>query len=92
MLVVAPTALPPGAAARIRKLPGVIAAQSIDAANIKVNGKYVSMLGVDPSAFRGFAARPTASVRQTLAQRGRAAGSPSPTPWAAWTSCRWAAR
>ncbi len=60
MLVVAPTSLPPGAAALIRKLPGVIAAQPIDAAKIKVNGKYVSMLGVDPSAFRGFAARPTA--------------------------------
>jgi peptidoglycan DL-endopeptidase CwlO len=60
VLVVAPTSLPHGAAALIRKLPGVVAAQPIDAARIKVNGKYVSMLGVDPSAFRGFAARPTA--------------------------------
>jgi cell wall-associated NlpC family hydrolase len=60
VLVVAPTSLPRGAVALIRKLPGVVAAQSIDAAKIKVNGKYVSMLGVDPSAFRGFAARPTA--------------------------------
>lgn len=60
VLVVAPTSLPRGAVALIRKLPGVVAAQPIDAAKIKVNGKYVSMLGVDPSAFRGFAARPTA--------------------------------
>jgi cell wall-associated NlpC family hydrolase len=60
VLVVAPTALPRGAAALVRKLPGVVAAQSIDAATIKVNGKYVAMLGVNPSAFRGFAARPTA--------------------------------
>ena len=60
VLVVAPTSLPRGAAALIRKLPGVVAAQSIDAATIKVNGKFVAMLGVDPSAFRGFAARPTA--------------------------------
>lgn len=60
VLVVAPTSLPRGAAAQIRKLPGVVAAQSIDAATIKVNGKFVAMLGVDPSAFRGFAAKPTA--------------------------------
>ena len=60
VLVVAPTGLPPGAAALVRKLPGVVAAQSVDAARIQVNGKYVAMLGVDPSTFRGFAARPTA--------------------------------
>src|SRR6266704_1877313 len=51
---------PRRAAAQIRKLPGVVAAQSIDAATIKVNGKFVAMLGVNPSAFRGFAAKPTA--------------------------------
>jgi peptidoglycan DL-endopeptidase CwlO len=60
VLVVAPTSLPRGTAAQIRKLPGVVAAQPIDAATIKVNGKFVAMLGVDPSAFRGFAAKPTA--------------------------------
>ena len=61
VLVVAPTSLPPGVAGQVRKLPGVTAAQSVDAARIQVNGKYVAMLGVDPSAFRGFAARPTAA-------------------------------
>ena len=60
VLVVAPTSLPRGTAAQIRRLPGVIAAQSVDAATIKVNGKFVAMLGVNPSAFRGFAAKPTA--------------------------------
>jgi len=61
VLVVAPGSLPRGDAALVRRLPGVVAAQSIDAARIQVNGKYVAMLGVDPSAFRGFAARPTAA-------------------------------
>jgi peptidoglycan DL-endopeptidase CwlO len=60
LLVVAPAALPPAATARIRRLPGVLAAQPVDAARIEVNGSFVTMLGVDPSAFRGFAARPTA--------------------------------
>jgi peptidoglycan DL-endopeptidase CwlO len=61
VLVIAPSSLPPGAAALVRQLPGAVAAQSVDAARIQVNGKYVAMLGVDPSAFRGFAARPTAA-------------------------------
>jgi peptidoglycan DL-endopeptidase CwlO len=61
VLVVAPTSLPPGAAGLVRKLPGVVAAQSVDAARIQVNSKYVAMLGVDPPAFRSFAARPTAA-------------------------------
>ena len=61
VFVVAPTSLPRRAVALVRKLPGVVAAASVDAARIQVNGKYVAMLGVDPSAFRGFAARPTAA-------------------------------
>ena len=60
LLVVGPAALPAKVAARIRRLPGVVAAQPVDAARIEVNGSFVTMLGVDPSAFRGFAARPTA--------------------------------
>src|SRR5450432_327170 len=60
VLVVAPSSLPLGAAGLVRQLPGVVAAQTVDAARIQVNGKFVAMLGVDPSAFRGFAARPTA--------------------------------
>jgi peptidoglycan DL-endopeptidase CwlO len=60
LLIVAPSALPRGTAAKIRRVPGVIAAQRLDAARIRLNGKFVAMLGVNPSAFRGFAARPTA--------------------------------
>ncbi|MEP7025015.1 MAG: C40 family peptidase, partial [Actinomycetota bacterium] len=64
VLVIAPKALPAGTLAALRKLPGVVAAQSIDAARIKVNGKFASVLGVDPSAFRPYAAKPTASSLQ----------------------------
>jgi peptidoglycan DL-endopeptidase CwlO len=60
LLVVAPTSLPPAVAAQIRRLPGVTAAEPLDAATIKVNGKFVQMLGVNPGAFRAFAAGPTA--------------------------------
>jgi cell wall-associated NlpC family hydrolase len=60
LLVVAPGRLPGGLAARIRQLHGVVAAQSLDAARIQVNGTYIAMLGVDPSSFRAFAAPPTA--------------------------------
>jgi peptidoglycan DL-endopeptidase CwlO len=60
LLVVAPSALPRKTAAQIRRLPGVVGAQPLDAARIQVNGRFVAMLGVNPSAFRAFAARPTA--------------------------------
>jgi peptidoglycan DL-endopeptidase CwlO len=60
VLVVARNSLPSGTAAALAALPGVTAVQTLDAARIRVNGKYVAVLGVDPSAFRGFAAKPTA--------------------------------
>jgi cell wall-associated NlpC family hydrolase len=61
LLVIAPQTLPAGVVAKIRKLAGVTAAELLDAARIEVNGSYVATLGVDPSAFRAFAARPTAT-------------------------------
>lgn len=61
MIVVAQRSLPAGVLTSIQRLPGVSAASSLDAARIQVNGTVVAMLGVDPSSFRGFAARPTAS-------------------------------
>jgi cell wall-associated NlpC family hydrolase len=73
LLVVAPTSLPPAVAARIRRLPGVTAVEPLDAATIKVNGKFVQMLGVNPGAFRGFAAGPTA--RSTSLWRSVAGGA-----------------
>jgi peptidoglycan DL-endopeptidase CwlO len=60
LLVVAPTTLRSGIAAAVRRMPGVVAAQQVDAARIMVNGKLTAMLGVDPSAFRAFAPGPTA--------------------------------
>jgi len=58
--VVAPATLSAGVAAAIRRLPGVAAAQPLDAARIEMDGKLTATLGVDPSAFRAFAAKPTA--------------------------------
>jgi cell wall-associated NlpC family hydrolase len=64
LMVVASTSLPAGTLAKIRKLPGVTSAQSIEAAKIKVNGKFAAMLGVSPSTFRGYAAKKTAQSDQ----------------------------
>jgi peptidoglycan DL-endopeptidase CwlO len=60
LLVVSATPLPAGAAAKIGKLPGVRAAEQVEAARVRVNGSLAAVLGVDPSAFRRFAAKPTA--------------------------------
>ena len=60
LLVVAPTTLPARLAPAVRRMRGVIAVEPIDAARIQVNGKFTAMLGVNPSTFRAFAARPTA--------------------------------
>ena len=64
ILVVSHDALPSNAAAKVARLPGVQAARAVDAARIQVNGKFVAMLGVDPSTFRDFAAGPTARSSQ----------------------------
>jgi peptidoglycan DL-endopeptidase CwlO len=60
LFVVAPTTLSPAVAAAVRRLPGVEAAQPLDAARIQIDGKMTATIGVDPSAFRAFAAKPTA--------------------------------
>jgi cell wall-associated NlpC family hydrolase len=72
LMVVAPKRLPASALASIQRLHGVTAAQSLDAARLHLNGKVVAMLGVDPSAFRVFAAKPTA--RSNRLWRGVASG------------------
>jgi peptidoglycan DL-endopeptidase CwlO len=72
ILVVSHDALPAKTAARVARLPGVQAARAVDAARIQVNGKFVAMLGVDPSTFRDFAAGPTA--RSSRLWRNVAAG------------------
>jgi peptidoglycan DL-endopeptidase CwlO len=60
VIVAAKTSLPARSLAAVRRLSGVAATATVDAARIQVDGKYVAMLGVDPSWFRSFAARPTA--------------------------------
>jgi cell wall-associated NlpC family hydrolase len=60
LLVIAPTALPAATLPAISKLPGVSAVSVVDAARIKVNGTFVATLGVEPSTFRAFTAKPTA--------------------------------
>ncbi len=60
MLLVAQTSLPAGLVSRLRHVSGVVAAVPVDAGRIKVNGVFVNVLGVNPAAFRPFAAGPTA--------------------------------
>ena len=60
VLVVSSHPLPTGTAAKVRGVPGVRAAEPVDAARVRVNGSLAALLGVDPSAFRRFAAKPTA--------------------------------
>ena len=59
MLVVAPFSLSAKLFAKISRLPGVTASERIEAVRMKINGTYAAVLGVDPSVFRSFAARPT---------------------------------
>jgi peptidoglycan DL-endopeptidase CwlO len=61
MIVVSAQPLRPSVIAAIRGLHGVQAAVTADAARVAVNGKDIAVLGVDPSRFRGFAAKPTAA-------------------------------
>jgi peptidoglycan DL-endopeptidase CwlO len=59
LLIVAPFSLSAGIAAKVGQIPGVVAAERIEAVRMSVNGSSTAMLGVDPSVFREFAARPT---------------------------------
>ena len=61
MIVVASSSLPARTLTAIRQLPGVTDAQSVEAAKVQVDGTYTAVLGVDPSAFRGYAAEKTAA-------------------------------
>ena len=72
LLVVGPRTISPSLAKAIGRLHGVAAAQRLDAGTIKVNGQFIQMLGVNPSRFRAFAARPTA--RSTALWRSVASG------------------
>jgi cell wall-associated NlpC family hydrolase len=59
LMIVAPSSLSHQVVASVSRLPGVIAAEQIEAVRMRINGTYTATLGVDPSVFRSFAARPT---------------------------------
>jgi peptidoglycan DL-endopeptidase CwlO len=60
LLVVGPRTLPAGVLRAIRRLRGVSDAELLDAARLKLDGRFVAVLGVNPSTFRAYAAAPTA--------------------------------
>ena len=59
LLIVAPFSLSRRLATALSRLPGVTATERIEAVRMRINGSYTSVLGVDPSMFRTFAARAT---------------------------------
>ena len=59
LLIVAPFSLSRRLATAIARLPGVTATERIEAVRMPVNGTSTSVLGVDPSLFREFAAPKT---------------------------------
>jgi peptidoglycan DL-endopeptidase CwlO len=61
LLVVAPFSLSGQVLAAVSRQQGVTSADPIEAARITINGVQEAVLGVDPSAFRGYAAGPTAA-------------------------------
>jgi peptidoglycan DL-endopeptidase CwlO len=61
LAAVSAATLPASALSAIRHLHGVQAAVAVDAARVRVNGRFVAVLGVDPSRFRAFASKPTAA-------------------------------
>jgi cell wall-associated NlpC family hydrolase len=62
LLIVAPSSLPAGLLASVSRLPGMVAAERIEAVRMQVNGAETAVVGVDPSQFRSFAARPTGAA------------------------------
>jgi len=60
VVAVSAATLPAAAIKKVRGLPGVRAAEAVDAARVQVNGRFAAVLGVNPSSFRRFAAKPTA--------------------------------
>ena len=62
LLVVAPFSLPGGLLRAVGQLPGIVAAERIEAVRMPVNGTETAVVGVDPSQFRSFAAAPTGAA------------------------------
>jgi peptidoglycan DL-endopeptidase CwlO len=62
LLVVAPRSLPGSLLPAVDKLPGLVAAERIEAFRMELNGTSTAVLGVDPSRFRSFAAQKTGAA------------------------------
>ncbi|WP_239115058.1 C40 family peptidase [Planotetraspora kaengkrachanensis] len=60
LLVVAAHPLPPEDVAEVRDQKGVTGAEVVDAAEVRMDGKRVQTLGVEPSTFRPYAPKSTA--------------------------------
>ena len=61
ILIVAPFSLPAKLLAEVGKQVGVISADPLEAARVRVNGEYAAILGVNASTFRDYAAKSVAS-------------------------------
>jgi hypothetical protein len=61
LLIVSPASLPHSLLASVLATRGVAAAEQIEAVRMRIDHAYASVLGVDPSVFRSYAARPTAA-------------------------------
>jgi cell wall-associated NlpC family hydrolase len=61
LMVVAPFSLHKSLLTAVAGTHDVIAAEPVEAVQMQVNGAYTAVLGVDPSGFRAFAAKPTAA-------------------------------
>jgi hypothetical protein len=61
LLIVSPTSLPAAVLNDVLHHTGVSYAEQIEAVRMKINGTYAAVVGVDPSEFRSYAERPTAS-------------------------------
>jgi cell wall-associated NlpC family hydrolase len=61
MLIVSSAPLPHSTLAAVLKQTGVATAEQIEAVRMRIDGTYTAVLGVDPSVFRSYAAKPTAA-------------------------------
>jgi len=64
LLVIAPGSLTAKALTALARLPGVAATQPVEAGELKVNSTSATVLGVSPSTFRGYTAKPMAASNQ----------------------------
>ncbi|MFG1710997.1 NlpC/P60 family protein [Nonomuraea sp. M3C6] len=62
LLVVATHPLPESATLRARRLKGVASVEVVDAAQVTLGDQRVGVIGVDPSTFRAYTPKPTATA------------------------------